>query len=206
MLSSWLHRLKAATYNLQTALQDRQDVSSNVVGKAGFLVLQLTLGPVRTEYVHTFLILSDINVRRGQNDHNTRIVWSCHVVQWLMSEYHKVKNASKSALRFAVQISGFILARNITPHCFLLRLLSFLLSSFRSYSWFPFCLLFVYLIWFLFVAFLPFFPHDLTLLLVSFLPLSLFSQFPFICLSSCFLLLLYWHFSSWPFYIQWYIG
>jgi hypothetical protein len=133
------------------------------------LVQQLTLGPIRTEHVHTFLILSDTVVRRRQCDHNTRIVWSCHVVQWLTSEHLKIRNASKPALRFAVHIAGFILPRNITPHCFLLRLLSlllfllsFFLSSFRSYSWFPFCFWFVYLIWFLFFTFfrfsLPFFP------------------------------------------------
>jgi len=119
------------------------------------LIQQLTLGPVHTEHVHTFLTLSDTIVRRRQSGHNTRIVWSCHVVQWRMSEHLKIRNASKSALRFAVHIAGFILPRNCTPHCFPLRLLSFLsvfLSSFRSYSWFPFCFWFVYLTWFLFFA------------------------------------------------------
>jgi len=51
------------------------------VGQVSDLIQQLTLGPVRTEYVRTFLIPSDTNVRRRQSDHNTRIVWSCHMVQ-----------------------------------------------------------------------------------------------------------------------------
>ena len=55
---------------------------------------------------------------------------------------------------------------------------------------------------FFFLCFsLPFFPHEMSLLLVSLLPPSLLSQFPFICFPSCFLLLLYWHFSSWLFYV-----
>ena len=131
-----------------------------------------------------------------------------------MLEHLKIKNASKSALRLAVSMAGFILAQNISPRYVLLRLLSFLLVLifvFLLSFFIPFLLLLsflffcVYFIWFCsllyFLCFsLPYFPHNLPLVLVSFLPLLL-SQFPFICHPSCFLLLHYWHFSSWPFYI-----
>jgi hypothetical protein len=133
-----------------------------------------------------------------------------------MLERIKIKDAIKSALRLALHIAGFIyvLARNITPHSFLLCLFSFLLvlifAFFLSFfipslllvsflfliCLFDFCLLFSFLCFSL-----SFFPLYLSLLLISFLPRSSLSQFPFFCLTSCFLLLLYWHFSRWPFYV-----